>query len=171
MFDFQEHATVQWKLTLTTASHALLVCHLHSELQERDLALYLLQKGIPFYTLQDWETLPLRSPCSQSLWEHRFRPEKYIFTLRDYVAHVAQCSVFLQQPRSRAALLRGGYLWRASVSVISFNKVLEGPSGRSMDPTEMFIVTLPGGKRYVDDALTETEISLLSGVYQCPTGV
>ncbi|KJA21984.1 hypothetical protein HYPSUDRAFT_202479 [Hypholoma sublateritium FD-334 SS-4] len=169
MFDFQEHSTVQWKLTLTTASHALLVCRLSPELQERDIALYLLQNGIPFYTLQDWETIPLR-PSYDQRCIHPSRPFKYNFTLRDYVAYVAQCYVLLCQPRLRAAILQGGYLWRAAVSVVSFNKVLDGPSGRSIDPTKMFVVTLPDGKRYIDDALTETEIALLLGVYQCQTG-
>jgi hypothetical protein len=57
MFDFEARSTVKWKLTVKTASHALLVCRLDSHLDESDLAYYLLQNGIPFHTLQLSTTL------------------------------------------------------------------------------------------------------------------
>ena len=64
MFDFKECSTVKWKLTVKTASHALLVCRLDSQFDESDLAYYLLQNGIPFHTLQLSTTLS-RSPISR----------------------------------------------------------------------------------------------------------
>ncbi len=45
-----------------------------------------------------------------------------------------------------------------------------GPSGLSSHGDDMFSVTLPNGKRYVDDELTEEEITILLGTYACRTG-
>ncbi|KJA12708.1 hypothetical protein HYPSUDRAFT_152286 [Hypholoma sublateritium FD-334 SS-4] len=76
----------------------------------------------------------------------------------------------LLERRSRAALLRGGYIWRVAVSHVDFKSVLNGPTGLYSGQGEMFTVVLPDGKQYVDDALTETEMSLLIGGYKCETG-
>ncbi|KJA13948.1 hypothetical protein HYPSUDRAFT_110829, partial [Hypholoma sublateritium FD-334 SS-4] len=97
------------------------------------------------------------------------RPVNYQFTIRDYAAYMEQCEVLLGQPRSRAALLRGGYLWRASVTTVSFDNVLNGPSGRASNQDEMIVVTLPNGTQLVDDALLESETLLLLGMYNCST--
>ncbi len=64
----------------------------------------------------------------------------------------------------------GGYLWRVAISAMYFDTVLDGPSGLSANENDMFFVTLPNGKRYVDDELTEEEINILLGTYICRTG-
>ena len=51
-----------------------------------------------------------------------------------------------------------------------FDDVLDGPSGLSSHEDDMFSVTLPNGKRYVDDELTEEEMATLLGTYVCRTG-
>ena len=51
-----------------------------------------------------------------------------------------------------------------------FDDVLNGPSGLSSHEDDMFSVTLPNGKRYVDDELTEEETTILLGTYICRTG-
>ena len=51
-----------------------------------------------------------------------------------------------------------------------FDAVLDGPSGLSSREDEVFSVSLPDGKQYVDDQLTEAEIYILSGTYVCQTG-
>ncbi len=48
-----------------------------------------------------------------------------------------------------------------------FDAVLDGPSGLSSREDEMFSVTLPDGKKYVDDQLTEAETYVLLGTYVC----
>jgi len=172
MFDFKDRSTVKWKLTVKTASHALLVCRLDSQFDESDLAYYLLQNGIPFHTLQLSSTLS-RSPISR----HPplvipFRPADYVFTWRDYEAFRQQCHVFLKQPRGRAALLRGYYPWRLAVNDVSFFSVISGPSGWSTEPTEMLVVTLPEtGEEYIDDNLTAIELKFLSGTYEASTSM
>jgi hypothetical protein len=172
MFDFRTYSTVQWKLTVKTASHALLVCRLDSQLDESELAYYLLQNGIPFHTLQLSTTLS-RSPISR----HPplvipFRPADYAFTWRDYEAFRQQCHVILKQPRGRAALLRGYYPWRLAVNDVSFLSVISGPSGWSTEPEEMHVVKVPEtGEEFVDDKLTDIELKLLTGTYKASTSM
>lgn len=171
MFDFLDHSTIKWKLTLRTAAHALLVCCLHPELWEQDIAMYLVRSGIPFYTLQDVETLAQVSSALVSPWSHPFCPANHVFTLADYVVYHDDCSEILAQPQSRAALLQGGYLWKVAISGISFDCVTKGPTGYYADPAKMFIVTLPNGQQYVDDMLPELDILCLLGMYNCGTGM
>ena len=170
MFDFKERSTVKWKLTVKTASHALLVCRLDPQLDESDLAYYLLQNGIPFHTLQLSTTLS-RSPISRHppLVIPR-RPADYVFTSRDYEAFRQQCHAILRQPRGRAALLRGYYPWRLAINEISFSSVISGPSGWSTEPKEMLVVRLPEtGEEFIDDILTDVELKFLAGTYNAST--
>jgi hypothetical protein len=172
MFDFKDRSTVEWKLTVKTASHALLVCRLDSQFDESDLAYYLLQNGIPFNTLQLSTTLS-RSPIPK----HPplvipFRLADYTFTLRDYEAFREQCHVILTQPRGRAALLRGYYPWRLAINEISFSSVISGPSGWSTEPEEMLVVKVPEtGEEFIDDNLRDIELKLLSGTYNTSTSM
>ena len=172
MFDFKDRSTVKWKLTVTKASHALVVCRLDSQFDESDLAYHLLQNGIPFHTLQLSTTLS-RSPISR----HPplvipFRPANYEFTWRDYEAFQQQCHVILKQPRGRTALLRGYYPWHLAINDISFSSVISGPSGWSTEREEMLVVKLPEtGEEFIDDKLTDIELKLLTGTYNTSTSM
>jgi hypothetical protein len=172
MFDFKDRSTVEWKLTVKTAAHALLVCRLDSHLDESDLAYYLLQNGIPFHTLQLSTTLS-RSP----IFRHPplvipFRPANYVFTTRDYQAFRKQCQIIFSQPRGRAALLRGYYPWRLAFNDVSLSSVILGPSGWSTEPEEMLVVNIPETEEeFIDDKLTDMELKLLSGMYNALTSM
>ncbi len=109
-------------------------------------------------------------PSKKSLCNAPVRPHGHDFTLLDYSAYLNKCRVLMQQKRLRAALLRGGYLWRVALSAMYFDDVLDGPSGLSSNEDDMFSVMLPNGKRYVDDDLTEEETNILLGTYACKTG-
>ncbi|KJA14676.1 hypothetical protein HYPSUDRAFT_124027, partial [Hypholoma sublateritium FD-334 SS-4] len=103
-------------------------------------------------------------------FQHPYRPHGYIFDISDYAAYIDRCRyVILHRSSGRAVLLRGGYLWRVAVSEVSFDRVLAGPSGLSLNSGEMLVVTLSNGKKYVDDSLRDWEINLLTGVYNCAT--
>ncbi|KAF8812973.1 hypothetical protein BYT27DRAFT_7251316 [Phlegmacium glaucopus] len=172
MFNFKTYSTVQWKLTVKTPAHALLVCRLDSQLDESGLAYYLLENGIPFHTLQLSTTLS-RSPIST----HPpliipFRSANYVFTWKDYEAFRQQCHVIVKQARGRAALLRGYYPWRVAISEVSFSSVISGPSRWSTDPKEMLMVKLlETGEEFIDDKLTDIELNLLCGMYSTSTNI
>ena len=171
MFDFKDRSTVKWKLTLKTASHALLVCRLDLQLDESDLAYYLLQNGIPFHTLQLSSTLSRAPNSRHPPFVIPFRSANYVFTWRDYDAFREQCLAVLNQPRGRAALLRGYFPWRLAINDISFSSVIAGPSGWTTEPKEMLVVDLPEtGEEYIDDSLTDIELQCLTGTYSTLTG-
>ncbi len=72
MFDFRERSTVKWKLTVTTAAHALLVCRLHADLEEKDIALYLVQQRDPLLYPYRMQQHYIRYPPSKSLCDTLF---------------------------------------------------------------------------------------------------
>ncbi|KAF8055372.1 hypothetical protein FPV67DRAFT_1680475 [Lyophyllum atratum] len=172
MFDFRHGSKAPWKLTLTTAADALMVCRLDPQLSEYELARYLLARGIPFHTLLLSElaprvpreppppcVLPVRSPDS-------------VFSRKDYDAYVKQRSSIIGQPRARAALLQGGFIWRICVSTISFDSVIQGPTGWNPIPGTMFTARDPRTNEiFIDDKLTDVELNLIAGTYMCYTGL
>ncbi len=170
MFDFGTGSLQKWKIATVTARHTLMICRLDPQMKEEEIARFLVTRGIPFRTLQASTALlrtplvpkiPIKTPC---------RPLSYQFTLQDYDAYTIHYRYFLLNPRSRAALMKGGYIWRVAIPVVSITTVISGPTGWSTDPEEMFIASSPELGKFVDDELTDAEIQLLCGLYHCSTG-
>ena len=143
IFDFKSASTVPWKLTVTTAAHALLVCRLDDVWLEESLVRFLLDNGIPFHTLQLSSTLPRSLPTTLPPLCLPFRSHDHIFTWRDYCAFRQRCHDIFRQPRGRAALMSGHYIWRLATSELGFSSVYPGPSGWSTNPEEMLVVKIP----------------------------
>jgi len=98
------------------------------------------------------------------------RPAKYVFDGHDYLIYREQCNQLLKHPRGRAALMHGYHPWRLSVSVVPWELVYNGPTGWSLDPTEMIVVANhSSGMELIDDRLTEAEDCVLCGTYHCST--
>jgi hypothetical protein len=172
MFDFKEHSTVKWKLTVTTPMHALVVCRIDPQLDETGLAIYLLENGIPFHTLQLSTTLSRSPPSTHPPLVLPSRNADYVFSLQDYENFRQQCHVIFKQPRGRAALLRGYYPWRLAMNDVGFSSVLSGPSGLSTNPEEMLIVKVPEtGEEFIDDKLTDVELRFICGQYVTSTSM
>ena len=171
MFDFGRDSTVDWHLTVKTAAHVLVICRLDERFRECQLAEFLLTNGIPFNTLKK-ASLVTTSPVSTHPNPVLLRrPAMHKFSMHDYQAYRDQCHVILKQPRGRAALMAGAYLWRIAMTDVSFDSILEGPTGWSTNPDEMLVVRLDdNSEEYIDDKLTEMEVKLLQGEYICSTG-
>jgi hypothetical protein len=171
MFDFGEESTVAWKLAVTSPAHVLTLCRLDARFRERELAEFLWRNGMPFNTLKKASLLRRSPAASHPPLVIPRRSMTHNFSKRDFQAYRDQCHVILKQPRGRAALMRGNYLWRVAVTDVSFDSVLEGPSGWSTNPEEMLVVKISDDNdEYIDDKLTETELRLLEGQYRCPNG-
>jgi len=171
MFDFGPSSTTPWKLAVYTATAALYVCRLPSALTEEDIALDLVSSGIPFRTLQAKSTLspapvepipPVLVPMRLS--DHTFNEEDYKFYLK-------QCQSLMLLQRSRAALLRGGYVRRIALDYIGTSQAIQGPWGVHSNPMYMFVVQDSDGVQYVDDELTPAEYDILCGIYVTFTGM
>jgi len=164
MFDFGLEATMPWKLAVTSASDALLVCRLDDRFLDIDIARYLAGHGIAFWTL----ALRAQIPISPSIPEVDFylpsRPPGYVFTPADYEAYLYFRARMLRQPCIRAAILRGGYFWRLVIGNVSLDEILEGPIGGA----SMFAIE-GDGVEFLDDKLSKHEMDLLCGTYECAT--
>lgn len=90
----------------------------------------------------------------------------------DYNTYIGLHEVIVQQPQSWTVLMRNGYLWRIFVKTVSFNEVLEGPTGWNPIPRTMIVARDDRtDELFVDDNLTDIiKMSLLFGTYMCSTG-
>jgi hypothetical protein len=125
-FDFEHTLALGWQLAVTSAADALHVCWLASGLDQYGIVRCLLQQGVCFRTLS-YIPHGLTSPTPSRLGLLPIQSPGYKFTRKDYDAYQRQCSVIFGQPRARAALLRGGIVWRLAVEILSWDKVLHGP--------------------------------------------
>ncbi|KIK02360.1 hypothetical protein K443DRAFT_6143 [Laccaria amethystina LaAM-08-1] len=166
VFDFGEDASVPWRLAVTTAADALFVCRLDSRFVDVDIARFLAERGIAFHTLIPRLTLPIRSVCPDVLPYLPHRPPGYTFTKLDYEVYLHCRSQILRRPRVRAAVLRGGQLWRLTIGSLSIDEILHGPMGGG----SLFEVKDEQGIDLLDDKLSQHEMDLLSGMYICYTG-
>jgi hypothetical protein len=168
VFDFGPESTVPWKIAVTNAADALFVCRLESSLQDLEIARALLQRGIPFRTLLPLAPVPPSPLPPPALVPIRL--SGYSFTKRDYDAYLHQRVTILNSPGGRAALLRGGILWRIAVQETSFDDVLRGPSMSTLVHRRGFSVEDGEGNTWWDDELEGHDAALLCGGYNCYTG-
>ena len=67
----------------------------------------------------------------------------------------------------RAAILRGGYIWRLTIGSVSVDELLEGPVGGG----SLLAVEYDEYPVLLDDKLTHNEMDWLCGMYICATGM
>jgi hypothetical protein len=164
--------SLSWKLAVRNAADALFICRLDAQLSKYQVALRLVEDGIPFRTL-----LPLRSVPSvpRSLSDVTILPIRlsgYRFTQRDYLAYEQHRASILSSTRGRAALLGGGITWRLAKDFLSADAVLQGPSPAATVHRSGFMVTTSHEDcELYDDDLSELDLDLICGVYRCFTGM
>jgi hypothetical protein len=86
----------------------------------------------------------------------------------DYAAYEVARDRFLLSPHGRAALLKGGIVWRLAMEFLSPGIVLAGPS--DIASASGYIMHLLGIGDFCDDDLSEDELDLICGVYRVYTG-
>ncbi|KAH6890731.1 hypothetical protein BKA70DRAFT_1234629 [Coprinopsis sp. MPI-PUGE-AT-0042] len=93
-----------------------------------NIALELVRKGIRFSTLLP---NPLRTPIttpSPAPERIPLRLPGYAFSKQDYDSYQQSRNILLAEGRLRAALTRGGIIWRMAVAFLSPSDALSGPS-------------------------------------------
>jgi hypothetical protein len=169
MLDLKHRSSVPWKLAVTCAADALLICRLGENLDEYEIARHLVEEGIQFRTLLCLRQIPRQPPKT----EQNVLPIRlpgYKFTREDYDTYVQQRAVIFTQPRARAALLRGGLIWRLGIETLSINDALRGPSVAVTVERCGFSCPISDVQMW-DDDLTPYERDLVCGVYMCYTGM
>jgi len=169
VFNFKTDATLPWMIGVSSAAIALYIVRLDPRLNDYEISRHLLRCGIAFHTV-----LPLVKIPKSRIPHVDFssiRSAGHIFTLDDFNAYVIYRDSLLRSPRGRAALLKGGIVWRLAMETVSVNECLEGPSFEALvhrrglvHPTANPTVDL------CDDDLSIAELDLICGVYECFTG-
>lgn len=160
-----------WTLVVPHATTVLQVVRNNWGPSLEDLTGEFVSLGIPFSTLELSSSPPQRLPRPRSVFEDLSRPSSFrpnIFTYRNYELRRED---FLKHPHSRAALLRGGILWRlCKASFEGCLGLVNGPSAdvrvfgeaiRFPSSTSNGGITLAAW----DDTLTSDEVDLICGVY------
>lgn len=169
VFDFGDKATTNWRLAVKSAEDALTICRMDEDMNEVDIARNLVTLGIQFHTVRRRraveEQFTTISYAAQFIQLPQ-RQAEYVFSKRDYDEYVHYRTLLLSQPRGRAALLRGGLIWRLAWATLSVDATVRGPTG------EGHIIMLEDGRQgiWCDDELTEVECNLLCGTYIVQTG-
>lgn len=172
VFDFKEAATVPWMVALPNVVDALYVCRLdHTgglQITDFEVARELLNHGIQFSTLLPVKPLP---PSVAPAITVPVRLPGYEFTEDDYYAYEQQRAALLSDPRiARAALLRGGIVWRLAVATLSFDDVLEGPTTAATLQRRGIVIRTSDGD-LCDDGLSQLELDIICGLHHCLTGI
>ena len=156
---------------LRDPSTVLECCRQFQTLQ--DVIGYLFRSGSPFYTFVPQnripQPLPLRLVDSPNLGVF---PKHYKPGLRQYRHYEDLRREFCALPRARAALTRGGLIWRLAVDSVgepAQDIVKNGPS-REVHTHGTSLTNQRTATVLLDDELTKAEKDFMCGVYQVFTG-
>jgi hypothetical protein len=160
-----------WKLALPDAASALECVRRRLGPHTVSLAENLVERGIQFFTLSRVlvGSVPTSHDVSHDDISLGYRPIGYTPHLADYAVYRCSLARFLHQPQARAALLKGGIVWRLAREFLDNDVVLMGPSQNALHG--MLGVFRYGDTNFCDDELTDEEMDLICGVYKVYTGV
>ena len=106
-----------------------------------------------------------------------YRPSTHRPTNAEYTTQWMGILDLLQLPHARAALMKGGIIWRIVMEMLGQNKNLWNSmveqvcNGPSASPPQQYTMSLTGiNGTYVDDDLSVQELDLISGVVKVYTG-
>lgn len=169
VFDFKSDATVPWMIGVANAAIAFYIVRLDPRLNE--ISRHLLHNGIAFHTVLSLRTIP-KPPRIPDLGTtfHSIRSAGYVFTVQDFDAYVHRRDALLRSPRGRAALLKGGIVWRLAVEAIGIDECLEGPSIEMIVHRRGLVLPTADPNIELCDDLSIDEPDLIYGVYECFTG-
>ncbi|KAJ3551224.1 hypothetical protein NM688_g4826 [Phlebia brevispora] len=172
LIDVHNPNDVRWQVVAHTAVDILhllrdiINTHIDTHISRVLLARALCSNGIPFHTVLPMSSASTMSPPPVNL---DICPFNYNSTVEEYYVYEARRNSILQGPRGRAALLKGGIIWRLAMETLNPDFVLSGPGG---DRAHEFIIN-QASSYMVDDDLSVDELDIISGVYKVlnhPTG-
>jgi hypothetical protein len=175
VFSAPRSTACNWLLGVNSPEVALYVCrYILSNPRAHTIvtvANRLLHRGVPFRTLLGMDS---SARWQMNLIDGReppsFRYSTHLFTPKDFDASMLRCQSVLSQPQGRAALLKGGIIWRIAKQFLSTDGVLDGPS---IEVTSHRVgyshISGTSKVQYCDDDLTENEIDIICGTYSLYT--
>ncbi|KAG2114195.1 uncharacterized protein F5147DRAFT_630736 [Suillus discolor] len=159
-----------WTLVVPHATTVLQVVRNNWGPSLEDLIGEFVSLGIPFFTLALSSSPPHTLPRPETVFDNLSRLSSFQPNAYTYKTYELQRDDFLRHPHARAALLRGGILWRLCKA--SFEErigLVNGPSSdvRLFGEAKRFPSSTSDGLTWSawDDILTDDEVDLICGVY------
>ncbi|TFK54272.1 hypothetical protein OE88DRAFT_1171511 [Heliocybe sulcata] len=147
------------------------VCHLIRKYSstEPDLIGNIIPLGIPFSCPKQLPKMEIYHPTSVHA-EATARLKGHVFNTTDYLGYISRRNNFMQiAPHSRAALRRGGILWRLAYDGLQFeaeNRACMGPDEYAMRIGHVQVLgTASAEEEWYEDHITEEEEGCLIGKY------
>lgn len=161
-----------WALAVTSATTALEAARRGWDPDQDGIVEEMIKRGIAFSTLAQSPRPP--TPTGAPVIPHSpesgwnglgYREAEYRPTTLDYGLYERHRRAVLCRPHGRAALMRGGIVWRLAYEDVDPQRVLFGPSD-----SEQKHVQLLGDVAREDDTLSEEELFIICGVYRIYAG-
>lgn len=181
----RDRGNLDWTLLVDSRVLVVLLRWADKVYSTEDAVFELSQVGAPFLTAKPRDdsdtsasaTLPLPHSSTSFSLQASYRLETYTHGYLDYRQYADRVLDFLRcGPRARAALLRGGIIWRIVTQLGGNNDgIVElirsyACAGPTDDTAYHRTVARRGNVTLVDDALSQDELDLISGVTKVYTG-
>ncbi|KAG1725147.1 uncharacterized protein EDB91DRAFT_1062411 [Suillus paluster] len=86
----------------------------------------------------------------------------------DYIVYEQHRHEFMNQPRTRAAVLHSGLIWRLALHSLGFNVLPSVLDGISWEVVPFGLMLDINGQTYFDDELSEEEVDFMCRTYYWP---
>ena len=148
-----------WFIATTSATAVLMVYR--SEWNTMlEIGRGLLEYGVPFHTVVERERQDVQKVVRSRTTGLGMRPENFKPTPADFAAYESARDDILRSRTGRAIRLLGGIVGRMAAEIVPDCEVLDGPN-----LTNAVVVGTHGNKEFVDDAVEQHELDVVSGVY------
>ncbi|GJE99714.1 hypothetical protein PsYK624_159850 [Phanerochaete sordida] len=157
-----------WLLTVCSATTALETVRRGWDPDQDGTVEEMIRRGIAFSTLARSSRPPSSAGApaipnrAEGGWSGLgYREPDYRPTPLDYGLYERQRRAVLGRLHGRAALMRGGIVWRLAYEDVDLQRVLLGPSDSSQKHVQLL-----GDVAHEDDTLSEEELFAICGVYR-----
>ncbi len=159
-----------WYLVVKSATTVVEMMRRYDITTTRQAVDFLVTRGMPFHTL----VRPDRHHSGRMLpdlhivlgWRHKNNLNRY-----DYMTYEERARTVLRGPRVRAALQRGGIVWRLTMELLRETGDVGTALGVRLGPSEVVndygtVFRPRRGDDYLDDKLSPDELDVICGVYK-----
>jgi hypothetical protein len=144
----------------TTSATAVLMVYRSGWNGMAEIAQGLLERGVPFHTVVEQNRKPRETVFMSQTYGLGPRPPKFKPGWADFAAYENARDDVLRSRSGRAIRLLGGIVGRLAADLVPDYEVLDGPY-----LTNPVVVGTHGDKEFVDDAVEQRELDIVSGVY------
>lgn len=156
----------QWYLVVLFDPRAVVEVFHRGMSSVGDIVRYLIREGIPFATGRPVRHVPSDEVSSTSKGLGQF--DRMTFNLGHYRGYEEKRRKLLLGSAGRAAMCRGGILWRLAYDTVKIKDVVTRPSSSALKSGR--VVGKMDNRVLVDDGLSVEEEDIICGVYKMSTG-